>query len=44
MTQTLFNLEYGEKNSKTWKMGNAHCRTWDIARKLKIIENGKHKL
>ena len=31
-TQTLFNLEYGEKHSKMWKMRNAHCRTWKMAR------------
>ena len=35
---------YGEIHSKTWKMGKGHSRTWSIARKLKIIENEKHKL
>ena len=25
-------------------MRNAHCRTWNMARKLKIIENEKHPL
>ena len=25
-------------------MGNAHCRTWNMARKLKIMENVKHTL
>ena len=40
-TQTVFDLEYGGIHSKTWKMRNAHCRTWNIARKLKIIENEK---
>ena len=25
-TQTMFDLEYGEKHSKIWKMRNAHCR------------------
>ena len=25
-------------------MRNAHCRTWSMARKLKITENKKHKL
>ena len=25
-------------------MRNAHCRTWNMARKLKIMENEKHKL
>ena len=24
--QTLFDLEYGKKHSKTWKMRNAHSR------------------
>ena len=37
-TQTLFGLEYGEKHSKTWKMRNAQCRTWNMAR---ILENVK---
>jgi hypothetical protein len=37
-TQTLFDLEYGEKNSKTWKMRNAHSRNWIMARKLNIKE------
>ena len=42
--QILFDLEYDKKHSKTWKKGKAHCRTWTIARKLKIMENEKHKL
>ena len=25
-------------------MRNAHCRTWNMARKLKIMENEKHTL
>ena len=25
-------------------MINAHCRTWNMARKLKIMENEKHTL
>ena len=41
-TQTLFDLEYGEKHSKTWKIRNAHCRTCNMARKLKIMENDKN--
>ena len=41
-TQTLYDLEYGDKNSKPWKMSNAHCRTWNMARKRKIMENEKH--
>ena len=43
-TQTLFDLEYSEKNSKTWKKRNAHCRTWILARNLKIMEHEKHIL
>ena len=38
-TQTLFDLEYGEKHSKTWKTRNAHYRTWNVGRKLKNVEN-----
>ena len=33
--------------SKTEKGGifrNVHCRTWNMARKLKIMENEKHPL
>ena len=30
-TQTQFDLEYGEKHSKKWKMRNAHSRTWNMA-------------
>ena len=40
--QTLQDLEYGEKQSKTWKMRHAHSRTWSMARKLKNMENEKH--
>ncbi|SFW06578.1 Uncharacterised protein [Chlamydia abortus] len=32
---------------KTEKVGifrNVHCRTWNMARKLKIMENEKHPL
>ena len=43
-TETLFDLEYGKQNSKTWKMRNAYCTTWIMARKLKIMENEKHTL
>jgi hypothetical protein len=38
-TQTPFDLEYCKKISKSWKMSNAHCRTWSIARKLTNDEN-----
>jgi hypothetical protein len=43
-TQKLFDVEYGGKHSKTWKMRNAHCRTWNMARKLKMMKNEKHTL
>ena len=43
-TQTLYDLDYGEKHSKTCKMTNAHCRTWSMAKKLKITENEKYTL
>ena len=32
------------KNEKVGKFANVHCRTWNIARKLKIMENEKHPL
>jgi len=38
-TQTLCDLEYGQKQSKTWKMRNTHSRIWIMARKLKNVEN-----
>ena len=37
-------LEYGEKHSKTGKIRNAHCKTWSMERKMKIVENEKHTL
>jgi hypothetical protein len=43
-TQKLFDMEYGKKHSKTWNRRNAHCRTWIVATKLKIMENEKHTL
>jgi hypothetical protein len=42
--QTLFDLEYGKQHSKSWKKRNAHCRTWSMAKKLKIIESEKQTL
>ena len=41
---TLKDLEYGEKTEKGGKFRNVHCRTWNMARKLKIMENEKHSL
>ena len=29
------------KTEKGGKFGNVHCRTWNMARKLKIMENDK---
>ena len=37
--ETLFDVEYVQKHSKTWKMRIAHYRTWSMARKLKNMEN-----
>ena len=38
--QTLNDLDYGEKHSKTWKMRNSHSRTWKcVARNDKIKKN-----
>ena len=32
------------KTEKDGKFRNVHCRTWNMARKLKIMENEKHPL
>ena len=32
------------KTEKGGKFRNAHCRTWNMPRKLKIMENEKHPL
>ena len=32
------------KTEKGGKFRNVHCRTWYMARKLKIMENQKHPL
>ena len=32
------------KTEKGGKFGNVHCRTWNMARKLKIMENEQHPL
>ena len=29
------------KTEKSWKIKTVHCRTWNMARKLKIMENEK---
>ena len=32
------------KTEKGGKFRNFHCRTWNMARKMKIMENEKHRL
>ena len=32
------------KTEKGVKFRNVHCRTWNLERKLKIIQNEKHPL
>ena len=32
------------KTEKGGNFRNVHCRTWNMARKLKILENEKHPL
>jgi hypothetical protein len=32
------------KTEKVGKFRNVHCRTWNMARKLKTMENKKHPL
>ena len=32
------------KTEKVGKFRNVHCRTWNMSRKLKIMENKKHPL
>ena len=32
------------KTEKGVKFRNVHCRTWNMARKLKIMENEKHPI
>ena len=32
------------KTEEGGKFRNGHCRTWNMARKLKIMENEKHPL
>ena len=43
-TQTLQDMEYGEKHSKTWKMRIALYSTWNMEKKLKNVENETQKL
>jgi hypothetical protein len=37
-------VKYGEENKKGGKFRNVHSRTWNMTRKLKIMENEKHGL
>ena len=37
--RTLQDLRYGNKHGKNWKIRNAQCRTWNMARKQKNVEN-----
>ena len=32
------------KTEKVGKVRNVHCKNWNMARKLKIMENEKHPL
>ena len=45
MRNTHFStLNMAWKTEKGGKFRNIHCRTWNMARKLKILENEKHPL
>jgi hypothetical protein len=37
-------VKYGKENEKGGKFRTVHCRTWNMARKLKIMDNEKHSL
>ena len=37
----FWTLNMARKTEKDGKFRNVHCRTWNIARKLKIMENEK---
>ena len=41
---TLQDVKYGEETEKGGKFTYVHFRTWNMARKLKIMENEKHAL
>ena len=41
---TLQDLDYGEKTENIGKFRTVHCMTWNMARKLNIMENEKHSL
>ena len=37
-------MDYGEKTEKIGKFRTVQCGTWNMARKLIIMENEKHPL
>ena len=41
---SIDDLKNDKITEKREKMRNAHCRTWNMARKLKITENEKYTL
>ena len=41
---TLQDVKYGVKTVEGGKFRNVHCRTWNMTRKLKIMESEKHPL
>ena len=44
MRNTHFRTYMVRKNEKVGKFRNVQCRTWNMARKLKIMENENHPL
>ena len=45
MTNTHFrSRNMARKTEKGGKFRNVHCRTWNMARNLKIMQNEKHTL
>ena len=44
MRTFTWRLEKWRSHWKTWKMRNAHCRTWNMARKMKITKNEKYTI
>ena len=45
MRNTQFRTKnMARKTGKGGKFRNVHCRTWNMSRKLKIMENEKHPL
>ena len=44
VTKTNFDLEYRGKHSKTWKIRNAHFKSWNTARNLIMMDNEKHAM